>query len=198
MRTALFIDGPNLYATANTLGVDIDYKRLLKYYGDGLVRAYYYTAVVEDPNLAYSSIRPLIDWLEYNGYTLVSKPAKEFHDPATNRVKIKGNMDCELTVDMLELTPMLDHVVLFSGDGDFKPLLAAVKRKGVRVTVVSSIKMSPPMCADELRREADIFVDLADLAEHITRVEHQREPVIRRPSSGQRAVELQRSRYSSG
>src|ERR671929_358950 len=152
-RIALFIDGANLYATTKTLGFDIDYKRLLKeFQGRGqLVRAFYYTVMAEDQE--YSSIRPLIDWLDYNGYTMVTKPTKEFTDAAGRR-KIKGNMDIELAIDVLEMAQHLDHVILFSGDGDFRRLVEAVQRKGVRVTVVSTVRSSPPMVADELRPQA--------------------------------------------
>ncbi len=167
-RVALFIDGANLYATARTLGFDVDYRRLYQVFDKDcrLVRAYYYTALVEDQE--YSPIRPLIDWLDYNGYTMVTKPTKEFTD-ASGRRKIKGNMDIELAIDVLEMADKLDHIVLFSGDGDFRRLVEAVQRKGVRVTVVSSIRSQPPMIADELRRQADIFVDLSDLEDRIAR-----------------------------
>ncbi len=167
-KTALFIDGANLYATTKSLGFDIDYKRLLKEFQSrgNLLRAFYYTALIEDQE--YSSIRPLLDWLDYNGYTVVTKPAKEFTD-ATGRRKIKGNMDLELAVDVMELSDHLDHVVLFSGDGDFRPLVESVQRKGVRVTVISTISTQPPMIADELRRQADIFIDLQELAGKIGR-----------------------------
>src|SRR3979411_2292402 len=161
-RIALFIDGANLYATAKTLGFDIDYKRLLKEFQSRgtLVRAFYYTAIIEDQE--YSSIRPLIDWLDYNGYTVVTKATKEFID-ASGRRKVKGNMDIELAVDAMELAEHVDQIVLFSGDGDFRSLVEAVQRRGVRVTVVSTISTHPPMVADELRRQADIFMDLVDL-----------------------------------
>src|SRR5580692_10627643 len=167
-RIALFIDGANLYASAKSLGFDIDYKRLLKeFQGKGrLIRAYYYTALVDDQE--YSPIRPLIDWLDYNGYTMVTKPTKEFTD-ATGRRKIKGNMDIELAIDVLEMADHLDHVVLFSGDGDFRRLVEAVQRRGLRVSVVSTIKSSPPMVADELRRQADTFIELQELAPSIQR-----------------------------
>ncbi len=133
---------------------DIDYRRLLQVFADKghLVRAFYYTALVEDQE--YSPIRPLVDWLDYNGYTMVTKPTKEYTD-ASGRRKIKGNMDIELAIDMMEMAKHLDHIVLFSGDGDFRRLVEAVQRKGVRVTVVSTIRSSPPMVADELRRQAD-------------------------------------------
>lgn len=167
-RIALFIDGANLYATSKSLGFDIDYKRLLEYFRSRghLVRALYYTALAEDQE--YSSIRPLIDWLDYNGYTMVTKPTKEFTDAAGRR-KIKGNMDIELTVDAMRLADSLEHIVLFSGDGDFRSLVAALQEKGRRVSVVSTLQTQPPMVADELRRQADQFVDLADLEADIAR-----------------------------
>jgi uncharacterized LabA/DUF88 family protein len=161
-RIAIFIDGANLHASARTLGFDIDYRRLLEEFrGRGIVvRAFYYIAVVESQE--YSSIRPLIDWLDYNGYTVVTKPAKEFVD-ASGRRKVKSSMDVELAVDAMELAGRVDHMVLFSGDGDFRPLVEAVQRRGVRVTVISTISTQPPMLADELRRQADVFTDLMKL-----------------------------------
>ncbi|HUZ74854.1 MAG TPA: NYN domain-containing protein [Stellaceae bacterium] len=167
-RVALFIDGSNLYAAARALAFDIDYKRLLDLFGSKgrLIRAFYYTALLEDQE--YSPIRPLVDWLDYNGYTMVTKPTKEFTD-ATGRRKIKGNMDIELAIDVMEMAPHLDHIVLFSGDGDFRRLVEAVQRKGVRVSVVSTIRSQPPMVADELRRQADCFVELQELAPQIMR-----------------------------
>lgn len=167
-RIALFIDGANLYATAKSLGFDIDYKRLLKEFQarGKLIRAFYYTALVEDQE--YSSIRPLVDWLDYNGYSVVTKPTKEFVD-SFGRRKVKGNMDIELAVDAMEMAPFLDHIVLFSGDGDFRSLVEALQRKGVRVSVVSTNTTQPPMVADELRRQADEFIDIIQLAPKIGR-----------------------------
>src|ERR1700739_4143395 len=169
-RVALFIDGANLYSAARALGFDIDYRRLLKVFRDKgrLVRAYYYTALVEDQE--YSPIRPLIDWLDYNGYSMVTKPTKEFTD-ASGRRKIKGNMDIELAVDAMELADHLDHIVLFSGDGDFRTLVEALQHKGKRVSVVSTLTTQPPMVADELRRQADQFIDLSDLQKEICRTQ---------------------------
>lgn len=167
-RLALFIDGANLYAAGKTLGVEVDYRKLLEEFRrrSQLVRAYYYTALIENED--YSPIRPLVDWLQYNGFKVVTKPAKEFTD-STGRRRIKGDMDVEIAVDMLNLTPHVDHVVLFSGDGDLTRLVEAVQERGVRVSVVSSVKTSPPMIADELRRAADTFIELADLAELVGR-----------------------------
>lgn len=167
-RIALFIDGANLYATAKSLGFDIDYKRLLReFQAKGrLIRAFYYTALIEDQE--YSSIRPLIDWLDYNGYAVVTKPTKEFVN-SLGRRKVKGNMDIELALDAMELADNLDELILFSGDGDFRSLVEKVQRKGVRVTVISTITSNPPMIADELRRQADVFTDLASLQDKVGR-----------------------------
>jgi uncharacterized LabA/DUF88 family protein len=167
-RVGLFIDGANLYAMAKALGFDIDYGRLLTDFQKRgtLVRASYYTAVIEDQE--YSSIRPLIDRLNYNGYTVVTKAIKEFID-ASGRRKVKRSMNIELAVDAMELTEHIDQMVLFSGDGDFRPLVAAVQRRGVRVTVVSTIATQPPMMAGDLRRQADVFIDLRELQPKISR-----------------------------
>jgi uncharacterized LabA/DUF88 family protein len=183
-RIALFIDGANLYATAKSLAFDIDYRRMLKEYQSRgyLVRAFYYTAMIEDQE--FSSIRPLVDWLDYNGFTVVTKPLREFTD-ATGRRKVKGNMDIELAVDAMELAPHIDHMVLFSGDGDFRSLVEAMQRKGVRVSVVSTVQTQPPMIADDLRRQADYFIDLMELQNKIGRDPAERgtyrEPAERTP-----------------
>ena len=172
-KIALFIDGANLYATAKSLGFDIDYRKLLKAFHDRgyLLRAYYYTALIEDQE--YSSIRPLIDWLDYNGYRVVTKPAKEFTDSGGRR-KIKGNMDIELAVDAMEQSETVDHLVIFSGDGDFKSLIAALQRRGRKVSIVSTLSTQPAMVADCLRRQADNFIDLASLKAEIGRSESDR------------------------
>jgi len=167
-KIALFIDGANLYAASKSLNFDIDYRKLLKaFQARGyLLRAYYYTALIEDQE--YSSIRPLIDWLDYNGYKVVTKPAKEFTD-SLGRRKIKGNMDIELAIDAMEQSDVVDHLVIFSGDGDFTSLVEALQRKGRKVTVVSSLSSQPPMIADDLRRQADYFIDLTSLKSEIGR-----------------------------
>ena len=167
-RLALFIDGANLYSAAKALGFDIDYRKLLDEFKKRgvLIRAYYYTAIAENDD--YSPIRPLVDWLDYNGFTLVTKPAREFID-AQGRKRWRGDMDIEIAVDMLQMAETADHLVLFSGDGDFRALVEAVQRKGRRVTVVSTMKSQPPMTSDDLRRQADNFVDLADLGTIIGR-----------------------------
>lgn len=168
-RLAVFVDGANLYGTAKALGFEIDYRRLLGLFAakGRLLRAFYYTALLEDQE--YSPLRPLVDWLDYNGFTVVTKPAKEFIDHAGRR-RLKSNMDLEVAVDMLEIVDRVDHVILLSGDGDYRRLVESVQRRGVRVSVVSSVKTQPPMVSDELRRQADNFVDLADLQHSIARV----------------------------
>ena len=167
-KLVLFIDGSNLYAAAKALEFDIDYRLLLNWASEQgrLVRAFYYTALIEDQE--YSPIRPLVDWLDYNGYTMVTKPTKEFVD-SQGRRKIKGNMDIELAVDAMELSEHLDHIVLFSGDGDFRSLVEAVQRKGRKVSVISTLSTQPPMIADELRRQADHFIDLVSLQSKVGR-----------------------------
>ena len=180
-RIALFIDGANLHATTRTLGFDIDFRKLSELFSETgrLVRAFYYTAVQEDAE--YSSIRPLLDWLDYNGFTLVTKPTKELTDAAGRR-RIKGNMDVEIAVDMMALAGKVEHMVLFSGDGDFRRLIEAVQREGVRVGVVSSLRTRTPMVADELRRQADAFVEIADLAPRIARPPRPIEPRMPTPA----------------
>jgi uncharacterized LabA/DUF88 family protein len=167
-KTVVFIDGANLYATARGLDFDIDYKKLLAMFREGcnLVRAYYYTVLIEDQE--YSPIRPLVDWLDYNGYTLVTKPAKDFTD-STGRRRIRNSIDVDLAVDMLEIADKVDHIVLFSGDGGYRRLIEAVQRRGARVTVISTVANNTATIADELRRQADRFVDLTSLQDHIAR-----------------------------
>lgn len=167
-RTALFIDGLNLHATAKSLGFDIDFKRMLQFFQSKthLVRALYYTAIPREPE--YASFRPLLDWLSYNGFTVISKPAKEFSD-SSGRPRFKNNIDVELTVDAMRLAASLDHIIIFSGDGDLVSLVAGLKEFGKRVSIVCTLRTDPPIVADELRRCADHFIDLADLEKEISR-----------------------------
>ena len=173
-KIALFIDGANLYGAARSLNFDIDYRKMLKAFQKRgyLLRAYYYTALVEDQE--YSSIRPLIDWLDYNGYQVVTKPAKEFTDSAGRR-KIKGNMDIELAMDAVDMAETVDHLVIFSGDGDFRRLVESLQRRGRKVSVVSTTDTNPPMISDELRRQADQFIELRSLKDEIGREITQRD-----------------------
>ncbi len=179
-KIGLFIDGANLYATAKSLNFDIDYKRLLGLFRKRarLIRAIYYTALMDDAE--YSPIRPLIDWLDYNGYMVRTKTAREFTD-SMGRRKVKGSMDVELAVDAMRLADTLDHVVLFSGDGDFRSLVEAIQQKGRRVSVVSTLQTRPPMVSDDLRRQADQFIDLNELRSELGRDTSERDRRERAP-----------------
>lgn len=172
-RLALFVDGANLHGASKSLGFDIDYKRLLNEFSKRgrLIRAFYYTTLLENDD--YSPLRPLIDWLDYNGFTMVTKPAREYTD-AQGRRRIKGSIDIELAVDAMEMADNVDHIVIFSGDGDFRRLAEALQRRGKRVSVVSTLKSQPPMMSDDLRRQADNFIELQTLQTLI-----QRDPVAR-------------------
>lgn len=167
-RVALFIDGANLHATTRGLNAELDFRKVREVWASRgrLLRALYYTAVIEGEE--FSPVKPLIDFLDYNGFSVVTKPVRRFTD-ADGRSRIKGNMDMEMAVDLMELAPRLDHAVVFTGDGDFRRVVEAVQAKGVRVTVVSTLKTQPPQIADELRRQADEFVDLADLLPDVSR-----------------------------
>ncbi len=169
-RIALFIDGANLFSTAKTLNIDVDFKKMLELFADKgrLITANYYTAITERAD--FSALQPLLDWLDYNGYQVITKPAKYVTDREGVR-KLKGNMDIEIAIDMLELAPHVDHILLFSGDGDFRAALKAVQKHGVRVTIVSTRKAKPPVLADELRRQSNHFIDLVDLETLINRDE---------------------------
>ena len=169
-RIALFIDGSNLHSTSKTLGFDIDFRRLLSEFESRgeLLRAFYYTSLIEGQTV--SAVKPLIDWLGYNGYTVVTKAIKEFFD-SNGRRRTKGNMEIELAIDAMEMAEQIDEMVLFAGDGDYRRLVEAIQRRGVRVTVVSTISSQPAMIADELRRQADAFTDLLTLKPRIIRMQ---------------------------
>ena len=169
-KTAVYIDGANLYKTAKTLGFDIDYRSLLARMKreTRLVRASYYTAMQEDKDADYSPLRPLVDWLDYNGFTMVTKPAREFMGQ-DGRKRYRGSTDIELAVDMALMAPRLDCIVLFTGNGDFKHAIARAQEQGCRVICVSTVKTQPPMASDDIRRQADQFVDLTELEGVIAR-----------------------------
>ncbi len=168
-RIALFIDGANLYATAKALGFDIDYKRLLALFRTKgqLVRALYYTALAEDQE--YSSIRPLVDWLDYNGYTMVTKPTKEFTDSLRapqdqGQHGHRADRRCHAAGRSPGSRGAVHGRWRFSRIG-----WRRCSRAARRVSVVSTLQTQPPMVADELRRQADQFIDLADLEDQVCR-----------------------------
>ncbi|MEO1042493.1 MAG: NYN domain-containing protein [Pseudomonadota bacterium] len=169
-KTAVFIDGANLYKTAKTLGFDIDYRSLLSRLKreTRLVRALYYTAMQEDKDADYSPLRPLVDWLDYNGFTMVTKTAREFVGQ-DGRKRYRGSTDIELAVDMVLMAAKLDCIVLFTGNGDFKHAIQRAQDLGCRVICVSTMKSQPPLASDEIRRQADQFIDLTELEDVIAR-----------------------------
>jgi uncharacterized LabA/DUF88 family protein len=197
-KIAIFIDGANLYGAAKALSLDIDYRKLKQEFARmaRLVRIYYYTAIMDDAE--YSPVRPLVDWLDYNGYTLVTKPIREYTDILTGRKKFKGSMDIDLAVDAMSLVDSVDHIIIFSGDGDYKRLAEALQKKGCRVSVISTIITQPPMISDELRRQADAFIELNDLRPYIerpvsrTQVQHnmqaQTDKIFQKSSSDYNAI----------
>lgn len=161
-RLAVFIDGANLHSSTRSLQYELDYKTLRRYFAERskLMRIFYYTAVLDQEE--HMPIRPLLDWLEYNGFSVVTKRAKQYTD-SFGAVKTKGNMDIELAIDAMEQAANIDHAVIFSGDGDFCRLIESLQRQGTRVTVMSTLEGEGRMVADELRRQADFFVDLKDM-----------------------------------
>lgn len=165
---AMFIDGPNFYATARALNFDVDYKRLLGLFQakGRLLRASYFTPLADTDD--HVAIRPLVDWLQYNGWTVVTQPAR-VHETEDGRTRIKGNTDIDMAVEVMKLAPILAHAVLFTGNRDFTPLVGFLQDRGTRVTVVSSFRTQPPMISDDLRRKADAFVDLDTLRDAIAR-----------------------------
>jgi uncharacterized LabA/DUF88 family protein len=169
-KTAILIDGANLYKTAKTLGFDIDYKSLLTRTRreTRLVRASYYTTMQEDPDADYSPLRPLVDFLDYNGFNMVTKPARSFVGQDGQR-RFRGSTDIELAVDMVMMAPKLDCIVLFTGNGDFRHAIQRTQEQGCRVVCVSTVKTSPPLASDDIRRAADQFVDLTELEDVIAR-----------------------------
>lgn len=167
-RLAILIDGANFYSAVKALGFELDYKLLRSEFmrRGKLVRASYYTTLLENDD--YSPIRPLVDWLDYNGFNMVTKPAKEFTDQ-NGRRRIKGSMDVDLAVDAMAMADHVDHIVLFTGDGNFAPLVEGLQRKGVRVSICSTLRTQPQMVSDELRRAADNFIELDDLRDVVGR-----------------------------
>ena len=160
-RVAVFIDGQSLYSASRAIGMEVDYAKLLPALAPAqqshLVRAMYYTPVDEDAD-GYASVVPLTDWLDYNGYCVVTKPGR----------MSSTRMTVDIAIDAIALAPRLDAMILISGDADLAPAVEAVQRHGVSVTVVSTIKVEGAI-ADRLRRAADAFVELETLRSAVAR-----------------------------
>lgn len=173
-RLAIFIDGASLFSTSRSLDFDIDYKALRDEFlrRGKLIRAFYYTTLIEGAD--YSPSRPLVDWLDYNGFSVRSKMVREHVDSNTGRKKVKTSINVDLVVDALSLAPHMDHAVLFTGDGEITPLVEALQRKGCRVSVASSAMSNPPIVSDELRRQVDNFIEIDDLRDVVGRPQRER------------------------
>jgi uncharacterized LabA/DUF88 family protein len=167
-KSALVIDGQSLHYAAKALNFEVDFRLLMEEFEKrtSILRAYYYATVSERDSAA---VRPLLDWLQYNGFTVRIKPFKG-HDDGEGRRRTKRSMGIELTVDAMEIAKHVENIFLFSGDGDLRSLVEALQREGVFVTAVSSLRTKPaPMVSDELRRQADAFLELDDLRSAIAR-----------------------------
>lgn len=162
-ETVILVDGANAYAASKALGFAIDYEKVRTTYDEPVRKAFFFTALPKDirePSL----VRPLVDFLTYNAWTVITHEMSEWTDPDSGQVRKKGNMDTEITVTAMEMASLGYDLVIFSGDGDFHYMVEYVQRRyGCKVTVVSTIVTKPPMCADKLRRQADHFIDLADM-----------------------------------
>jgi len=168
-KSALFIDGQSLHHAVKALNFEVDYKRLLAEFErrGPLLRAYYYTTVFETEDV--TAVRPLLDWLKYNGFTVRTMLLRE-HDDGEGRRRWRRNIGVDLAIDAMETAGYVDNMYLFSGDGNFRCLVRALQRRSVCVTVVSTLRSKPaPVVADELRRQADVFLELDDLKLAISR-----------------------------
>ena len=169
MKTAILIDGSNLHAAAKHLQFRIDYKKLRKWFDnfEDVIRVNWYTAIItqeatEEHEQGYVPIQKLVDWLSYNGYRVIKKEGKQFEAP-DGKIYRKGNVDIEIAIDAVQLIDRVDHVVLCTGDGDFEALVDTLQRAGLFVTILSTIKTKPALCADNLRKVGDEFIELADI-----------------------------------
>lgn len=174
-RVILFVDGREFSACQRALGFNVDFKLLLSVYRARarLIRAMYYTTmVVQDED----SLRPLVDWLEYNGFRLFTKSLHEKVD-REGRPYVRGNTRAEMAVDAVDMADHADHFVFFANDASFSHAAAVLQRRGKRVSVVSTMMTDPPLVADGLRRQVDHFIDLASLESLISRDREPRSPV---------------------
>lgn len=167
-RTIVLIDGSNLYHTLKALGWVADYGRLRKYFAarSSLVRVYYFAALRDDGD---DKLSLFTRWLAQHGFMVIDKPLKTMTDHATGEQISRGNLDVEIAVYAMAVAPGVDHIVLMSGDGDFRILVERLQDMGKRVTVVSSCQTRPPICAEDLREQADQFVEMGDMRAEIER-----------------------------
>lgn len=173
-KVVALIDGLSLHRSARSLGFVCDFKKLKEWLGKvcvpgaNLVRVHYYTPLEDSDQ--HSDLRPLVDWLDYNGFSVFEKYFVRRENGTIPFVSILP----ELYTDALMYThTSISHFVLFVGDSDYAPLINALKSRGASVIVVSSLKDSNAPVADVLRRSSDSFVDLLDIANLISRPRQQ-------------------------
>jgi len=157
---AIIIDGASIHSASQSVDLQIDWHTFLTEFQNRghLIRAIYATPIFEDEG-EHNPLRPLIDWLDYNGFTTITRTArKEADDNGRFRIK-NGNIHVDVTLAAIRLAKKADHIVLFSGDGSYEPLVKELKRMNVRVSVCCAKKSA----ADGLRRNADEFIDLEDI-----------------------------------
>ncbi|HOX26223.1 MAG TPA: NYN domain-containing protein [Candidatus Krumholzibacteria bacterium] len=171
-KVAIFIDGENIHYSAKHLNMRLDYLKLCRRLAGKrrLLRAYFYTAISAQSEGKID----FINFLKLNGFTVVTREVKSFSEPdATNR-SVRSALDMELAMDIVNLCPHVDTVILCSGDGDFRPLVEAVARRGKHVEVCALREMT----STDLIAAADVYVDLGSLKDEIA-LEYQPQREIR-------------------
>ncbi len=155
-RIALFIDGSHLFYAALHLGIEINYKKMLRCLtaGSRLLRPFFYTGVDSNNDKQKSFLL----WMRRNGYRVIAKELLDCADGSK-----KADLDVEITVDMMTLVGCYDTAVLVSGDGDLAYAVNAVSYRGVRVEIVSLRSMT----SDSLINVSDTYVDLQEIKDHI-------------------------------
>lgn len=168
--TYLLIDGVALHHASRANGISVDFKRLLQWLRERtrLVRAIYFTALVEEDDEVIS-VKPLVDWLDYNGYMTVTKAARIYSNEDGTR-RVKGSMNVEIAMMMAELAGIAEHIVLASGDADLIPAVKYVQQRGSRVSVISTLHSRPPCVSDDLRRQTDDYIDIVSIEKHVARM----------------------------
>lgn len=165
MKTlAILVDGSNAHASGLSLNFQIDYVKFLSYFGKryDVRRALYFTAL--PPKEVESPLRKMTTFLDHNGFNCITKETKT-HVDHDGMQKRKGNMDCEIAIYATKYAEVVEEILLFSGDGDFRIVVERVQELGARVTVLSTLKGN--MVADLLRRQADTFIELDSLRAEI-------------------------------
>lgn len=165
IKHIVLIDGANMSFAMNAIGRRFDWKKLRHFFVEadyGLCLGLrYYTAIHERAD-GEQPLRKIVDWLSYNGYLVVSKMTKSYEN-SDGSTRIKGNMDIEMATDMIRFAPRVDKIHLFTGDADFTYAVKAVQDMGVIVDVYSTMQGANSIIGDDLRRQANNYIDIGDL-----------------------------------